>query len=87
MCYRTREFGLGATYRDGDDADLARAFAGLEVAGPDAYAPRLRAFIECFSRAQVAAAVRAAVTGAGPIARLPQDEYAARLQGARRGPS
>jgi len=73
MAYRARTFGLGVAFREGDAADLRRRFAGLQARGPGEYAARLDAYMGFFSRAQLAAAVRAAVSGAGPGARLPQE--------------
>lgn len=76
MAWRTRSFGLGRVYADGDEGDLRRAFHELQAAGPRPYAARLAAFASCFAEDQVAAAVRAAVTGEGPAAALPQDVFA-----------
>jgi len=77
MAYRARTFGLGVTFRDGDAADLRRRFAELQTRGPVEYAARLDAYMGFFSRTQVSAAVRAAVAGAGPGARLPQEALCA----------
>jgi glycosyltransferase involved in cell wall biosynthesis len=73
MAYRVRTFGLGLTYRPGDETGLRRGFRDLQAREPGEWAPALRAFCAFFSPEQVAAAVAAAVTGRGAGARLPQD--------------
>jgi glycosyltransferase involved in cell wall biosynthesis len=73
MAYRLRTFGLGLTYRAGDDADLRARFRELQAQDPERWAPALRAYCAHFAPEQVAAAVSAAVTGCGTGARLPQD--------------
>jgi glycosyltransferase involved in cell wall biosynthesis len=72
MSFRAASFGLGATFPAGDEAALRRAFRAQLARRPDAYAPRLRAFTACFAPARLEAAVRAALTGAGLGAGLPQ---------------
>jgi hypothetical protein len=71
MAHRARSFGVGATYRDGDAADLRRAFRSLDATGPEPYAPVIEPYMDCFSDEQLTAAVLAAVTGEGDGARLP----------------
>ena len=72
MAYRVRTFGLGQTYRDGDLGDLKRQFRNLLAEGPESRRCHLDAYLTYFSRAQVAAAVVAAVSGGGASAQLPQ---------------
>jgi glycosyltransferase involved in cell wall biosynthesis len=70
--WRVRSFGLGAVYRDGDDADLARRFRELCRVGPEPYREAAASYTALFGREQVAAAITRAVAVRGDGARLPQ---------------
>lgn len=83
MAYRARTFGLGTTYRAGDDVDLRRVFRASLSRRPEAYAARLGAFMASFSLRQLAAAVQAALDGRGPGATLPQERF--RIAASRAG--
>ncbi|HEY5169427.1 MAG TPA: glycosyltransferase, partial [Thermoleophilia bacterium] len=72
MAYRVRGFGLGATYSDGDEADLRRRFRELEERGPESFAGDLDRYMDYFARPQLVAALASAVTGEGDGARLPR---------------
>jgi glycosyltransferase involved in cell wall biosynthesis len=72
MAYRVRGFGLGATYSDGDEADLRRRFRELEERGPESFAGALDRYMDYFARPQLVAALASAVTGEGDGARLPR---------------
>lgn len=77
MAFRTSSFGLGVTFPAGDEAAFRRAFRAQLTRRPEVFAPRLRAFTACFAPARLEAAVRAALTGTGPGAVLPQRAVAA----------
>jgi len=73
MAWRTRRFGLGETFADGDLAGMRRGFRSLlEVAQSGAGSSGV-AYGRCFSPRDVHASLRLAVTGKGPGAPLPQD--------------
>jgi len=76
MAYRARTFAVGTTYRSGDAGDLRRRFRALLAEGPEPYMGRLASYTGCFSPAQVAAAVMAAVSGRGAGAQLPTVHHA-----------
>lgn len=78
MGWRVREFGVGEVYDDGDWDALRQSFVDLCERGPQPYEPALTAYASCFTREQVERALRRAVTGNGPPARLPQDVLAGR---------
>lgn len=71
MGYRTRAFGLGETYDEGNLTDLRDRFRRLSRVGAAPYAERLGAYASCFSREQVTAALELAVSGRGSGAELP----------------
>jgi len=71
MAHRVGTFGLGATYRHGDDDDLARRYIEACAERPGQATARIAAFMTWFSYEQLAAAVSGAVVG-GPGARLPE---------------
>ena len=83
MAFRTRAFGLGGTYRDGDADDLRRAFRALQARPPEGFLERARGYLAFFSQEQVAAAVRAAMFRDGPGAVLPRQVAPGRDSGAR----
>ena len=72
MAYRVRTFGLGATFTDGDEADLRRRFRELEEHGSEPFAGALARYMDYFARPQLVAALESAVTGEGDGARLPR---------------
>jgi glycosyltransferase involved in cell wall biosynthesis len=76
MGWRVREFGVGEVYDDGDWAGLRQSFIRLCERGPKPYGPALAAYAACFTQERVERAIRRAVTGHGPAARLPQDALA-----------
>ena len=81
MAYRVRTFGLGATYTDGDEADLQRRFRELEERGPEPFVGTLARYMDYFARPQLVAALESAVTGEGDGARLPRPTVAAFADG------
>jgi hypothetical protein len=72
MGHRVRTFGLGVTYRDGDEGGLRRRFRELQARGPEPYAAPLAGFMRYFARPQLVAALANALSDEGEGARLPQ---------------